>query len=662
VCFAAGALFYLSLPFEPSPSSAVPVVPAAWVAHRAWRRGWASWAAFVGLAIFMFGFAWTLVYTHSKPMIMLEKEHNFTQVSGRIAAISDVPGGYRVTIDTETIEDLTPKETPQRVRLKLRGKSGEGLMTGQHISLRAGLLPPTGPVMPQAFDFARYFYFQGIGAVGYGIPPVDIISESNAPSGFWPQLTAMREALSARIRSQMSVPEGAVAAALMMGDRAAIPEDVNQVMRDTNLSHVLAISGMHMALVTGIIFFALRWLLAALPQTRYVRSPKKLAAWLALAAGAAYLLIAGLPISACRAFIMVALVFAAILLDRQVMPMRSLAVAALLLLLVNPSYAMQPGFQLSFMATAALIGWYERVRSAADDWFAPQEKRKRMLLYLGGVMMTSLVAEVATAPLVLYHFNNVSFYGLLANLIVMPIVSFWIMPFIVLSFVLLPLGLEVLALDPVEWGISAMIAVSRWVADIPGAQFFAPSFPGWSMALIALGMLWIILWRSKIRFWGGLPIAIGLLGWLSISSPDLMLSADGKQIAGRIDGELRMLKGRANSFTPKQWANGTGATIFDKAPKDHSDWRCDDLGCVYQLGDQTIAFPNSFEGQAKDCRRADLVVTPFYLYDRECAARVIDRRARQDNGHIWMWFSGDGLRQQSTRDIQGVRPWSGFKN
>lgn len=662
VFFGIGAILYYALPFEPQLAySAVPLVASAVALRLAWRLGWRRrfWALLLFLSL-VCGFLWTQSYTLLHPVTMLTKEVRISDVSGRIIEISDVPKGYRITLDDVTIEGLPPEQTPQRVRLKMRGEaSGQGLMTGQHIALRAGLLPPSGPVMPQAFDFARYFYFKGIGAVGYGLPPATVLTDVQQRS-MWMQLAAVREAMSRRIRAQLPPEEGAVAAALMMGDRAAIPEAVNDAMRDTNLSHILAISGMHMALVTGLVFFALRWLMVALPLTRHVRSPKKLAAWIALAAGAGYLVLAGFPVSACRAFVMVALVFAAILLDRQVMPMRSLAVAALVLLLVNPSYAMQPGFQLSFLATAALIAWYERVRRAGDEWFEPQARHKRALLYLGGVLGTSFIAEISTAPLVLYHFNSIAFWGLLANLMIMPIVSFWIMPSIVLAFMLWPLGLEGLMLAPAGWGISAMIALAQWTAALPHAQMFAPSLPGWGMAIVSLGMLWMIVWQGKRRFWGLAAIAAGLMSLLTVQSPDLLISADGKQIAGRIGGELVQLKGRSGGFISEQWANGAGYKTLAYPPKESDAWRCEKgYGCVYRSENTIIALPETFEAQAEDCRKADLVISPFYVRQSECAVPVVDRRARDQGGAHWLWLEkGTPPRLQFSRDLQGARPWS----
>lgn len=654
---------YYGFPLEPSLTlSAAPLVPALWAAHHAYRRGWHRiWPLLAAAAVICVGFLWTQAYTHLHPVTMLTNEVRINNVSGRIIEIGDVPEGYRITLDSVHIEDMPPEQTPERVRLKLRGDAGQGLLTGQQVSLRAGILPPSAPVLPHAFDFARYFYFMGIGGVGYGIPPVTILHAAPDSLTASMRLASVRESMSRRIRSHLPEAEGAIAAALMMGDRAAIPEDVNEAMRDTNLSHILSISGLHMALLAGIIFFSLRWMIAALPLVRDARSPKKLAAWIALSAAGAYLILSGFPVSACRAYMMVALMLLAVIIDRQVMPMRSLGIAALLLLLINPSFAMQASFQLSFLATAALIAWYERVRHSADDWFDPEQRSRRIMLYIGGVLMTSLIAELATAPLVLYHFNQISFYGIVANLLISPVVSFWIMPLIVAAFALWPLGLEWIALVPAGWGISLMIHVAKTIAAIPGALIYAPSLPALGMALAALGTLWIIVWHGRMRWAGLAGVAVGLVSMATITAPDMLISADTKQIAAHMNnGTLMLLRGRAGSFVTDQWAHGSGQETLEVAPKEHKQWRCDTLGCVYTYGAHRIAFGNVFEAVADDCLRADVVVSPFYTKANECtgAQHVIDRATRENGGAHWLWFEGDNIKVQSASSVQGKRPWS----
>jgi competence protein ComEC len=656
VVLMAGMLLYFSLPDEPNPTSLLPLAGLPFATQFTWRRNRLIGWLFIAACLMAAGFFWAKIYTDAQAVIMLERETRIVPVQGRVIEVGDVEEGLRLVLDEVVIDGVSEAQTPQRIRVTLRG-SDTPLLTGERISLRAGLLTPAGPVMPGGFDFARYFFFRGIGAVGYAIPPVTKLREAETNT-FSLKVTAWRQVLSERIRSQMSDPEGAVAAALMTGDRAAIPTDINDAMRDTNLSHILSISGMHMAIISGLVFISVRLLLIVIPFTRHLRHTKKIAAALALIVSACYLVISGFPVSAVRAFVMVALMLGAVLIDREVTPMRSLMIAALMIILYNPASPLDPGFQLSFIATAALIAWYERVRLAADHAAEAEHYIRRAAIYIGGILVTSLVAELPTTLFVIYHFNSLSIYGMIANLLVSPLVTFLIMPGIILAFLLMPFGLEYWPLLGVEWGISGMMAIAQYVSSIPYAQFFIPGFPGWSMVLIAFGTLWVILWRKRVRWYGLAMVAIGLSGWATHDFPDLLISKDGKQIAGRIDGELRMLQGRAESFIPQQWANGSGVELLPVQKKNtHDHWRCDTLGCVHRYRDMIIAMPKEHEAMAKDCVKAQIIIAPFYIDEGCASATIIDRADLMQKGSHWLWLGND-IRMQSTAELQGNRPWN----
>lgn len=659
VGLAAGMLGYFSLHNEPPFYVFLPVMLVPLLLWRAGRRWPMSRTVAIILSVIAIGMVAAKIGMVLRPVTMLSHELNFVKLHGRIIEIGDVEGGLRLTLDRVVLEGVSPDETPERVRVKYRGDP-QGLLTGDEVELRAGLLPPAGPVMEGAFDFARYFYCMGIGGVGYAIPPLKVVQHAgpNPPFSVW--LGAVRQHLSERIRNQMPPVEGAITAALMMGDRAAIPDDVNQDMRNSGLTHILSISGLHMVIVCGLVFLVVRYALLLPRHTRHLRQGKKIAALAALLVGAAYLMISGLPPSAVRSYIMVAFVFGAVLLDREVVPMRSLALAATAMLLWWPAQLLDPGFQLSFMATAALIAWYEWIRSRADITPEAEQWPRRLMLYVGATLMTSVVAESVTLPLVIHHFNSVSLYGMLANLLISPVVTFLIMPFIILAFVLMPLSLEWVALLPVEYGVHAMVLVARWVSAIPYSQFYVRAQPGWGTALMVLGLLWIIIWQKRLRVWGVVAIIAGIFSVLTIHPADVLMSYDAKQIAARVDGYFVLLRGRPTSFIPQQWANLDGETELPVIAKTNPVWRCDTVGCVLTLDKTRLAFSLHQASLKDDCVLSQGVIAPYKIERSFCRnpRQVIDYDSLKAGGSHWLWLDHGRLELGNTRAIVGNRPWS----
>jgi competence protein ComEC len=275
-------------------------------------------------------------------------------------------------------------------------------------------------------------------------------------------------------------------------------------LRDAGLAHVLAISGLQMAMVGGGIFWLLRALLAAIPALALHYPIKKWAAVGALAASIFYLTISGAAPSAVRAFVMFATVMLAVLLDRPALTMRSLALAGAILLVLQPEAITDPGFQMSFAAVAGLV--------AVAEWESRRERtqpRGALYRYVHGTMMTSLIGSLATLPYALFYFERATHYAVLGNLIAMPVMGLWVMPAAALSVVLMPFGHEAFALDLMGRGIEVMVDLGRWVSGLPGAVSLSQAMPLSALVLISLGGLWLAIWRRRWRWLGLAPMAVG---------------------------------------------------------------------------------------------------------------------------------------------------------
>lgn len=679
VCFSAGIAAYYAWPTEP-PSYVFWALSAMLLVAVAVLRKLA-WVLLFALMLVTLGAAYAQWHTHKITPTMLREALTPRPVIGVVRDIERTERGVRLTLEHVTVDDLAPLLTPKRVRLSVKFRKDAAFelpRIGDAIAIRAGLMPPMGPALPGGFDFARYFYFRDIGAVGYGLPPwktfplphrgregVGVsygeVLPNSAPLPTSPrwgeELWNWRARLTDRIVKTLGPQTGGIAAGLITGDARAISEADFDALRASNLYHIIAISGEHMVIISGVIFISLRLLLLLLPK-RFALRPqgKSVAALVTLVLVTLYLFVTGLPVSAVRAYVMIVLVLLAVLLRRHVDPMRSLAIAALLMLLYDPATLLDPGFQLSFAATLAIIALVEaRVLSKPP---AIERGRVQKLLHgLGTVLLISVVAETATAPLAITMFNNASLYGVLANSLATPLVSLFLMPTVALFFILLPLGLEGVALTLLDYGIRALLGLAYWVSNLPHAQFFVPSLPAWGLALFVVGLLWVCLWQSRVRVYGFVAVVAGVASVLTITSPDMLVGGGMKQIAFRTPDSFVLARGRANSMVPEMWANGLGYKQLAKAEPPH--WRCDRLGCVAQVKGKKVAFPFDLAAVGEDCARSDLIISTRGPITCERGAAVLDPSRFKGSNVLALWVNEDGsIRTESSRDWQGARPWS----
>ncbi len=595
------------------------------------------------------GATWACAYTALHQPTMLRSELTPRPVTGIVRDIERVEKGLRFTLDEVTIRGV--EHPPERVRLSVRLKPDSTLplpKIGDRIDLLAGLLPPMGSALPGGFDFARYFYFRDIGAVGYGLPPWKVI-EPAKQSGF----AQWRLNLTERIITTLGPERGPIAAGLITGEDRAIQDDDFQALRASNLYHIIAISGGHMVVIAGVIFVGLRLLFLPLPFGQRPQA-KSIAAAITLAMVTIYLFVTGLPISAVRAYVMIALVLIAVILRRDANAMRSLFLAALIMLLFDPSDLLEPGFQLSFMATLGIVAFVEVF------WFSGHEisRVRRGFQLLLGMVLISLVAETAVSLLVARSFNNFALYGVLANAVATPLVSFLLMPAVALFFLLLPFGLEGAALWILDHGIMALMAIAREVSSWPKAQMFVASPPDWGLALGILGLMFLCLVRGRIRWVGLAGLAVGWLSVFSVTTPDLLVGTNIQQIAVRTDNGYALLRGRPDSLVPELWANGLGyKTLPVLKPNATDQWRCDRLGCLARVNGQYVSFPHSADAAVQDCGHVKVMLTT--LHGVECDGWILGPRTLARSGVQAFWWEKDGyVRHENSAQWQGKRPWS----
>jgi competence protein ComEC len=664
-----GIAGYFALPFEPEPRQAVGLIVAAGLAALLTRRRTVLFLISVSALVAAVGLGAAVWRTERVAAPILGAETGPAEVSGIVRRVEHrADGGARVTLDHVSIQGASSSKTPRTIRLTAR--TNVTALPGEQAGVRALLLPIPQPSVPGVYDFARDSWFDGLGGLGIALGPV----AGQAPLGgvgFASRIrngvTGLRDRLSARIRAAAPTPAGAMAAALMVGDRGAIPEDVTTALRDAGLAHLLAISGLHMGLMAGIAFFAVRALLA-LNERLALRYPiKKFAAVAGILCGALYLMVTGAPIPTQRSFIMVGIVFAAILLDRTALSMRLVALAATIILLIAPESLLDVSFQMSFAAVIALIALYDAMKHRLAAWRASfTTPLGRAGFYLAGVALTTLVAQAAIDPIAVYQFGRMVLYGLAANIIAVPVTGLWIMPWALVAFLLMPFGLESLALTPMCWGLNVVIWVAKEVSSWPGAVVLVKAWPVTSLAFIALGGLWLCLWPRRSRLLGLGVAATGILIGILSPVPDILINGDGSLIAARgPDGRYAFSSLARESYDRETWLrlNGqkaaTGWPLEPAAdpPGDPAWLRCDALGCVYRPdGAAIVAFSLDPRALEEDCTSASLIVATVPV-PRRCRTDAIDRFDLWRNGGYAIRFGGTGFKIKSVADQRGDRPW-----
>ena len=658
VLLGCGIGVYFALPAEPPAyAGALPFLPLIAAAWR-FKRG-NAWLPCLILALPALGFMAAQARTAAVAQPLLHEKLTYRDVTGHISGVMETEQGTKLMLTRLHVEGLPAEATPRVARITFRKR--QDVRIGDDIAVKATLLPLPSPAAPGSFDFGRYFYFAGLGAVGYATGHIEM--RHRAEIAPWQEkLDGIRLKLSQDLRERIPGAGGAVAAALTMGDMSAIPKDANDAMRDAGLSHILSISGLHLSLAAGIFFFAVRLMLALVAPVAPTLPVKKIAAFAALVSALAYLLLAGSPVPAVRSFVMVAFVLAAVLIDRRGLSLVALAWAAFGILLFEPDSMLGASFQMSFMATLSIVSLYERHGRRLrykGGWI------RRLLWMLLATMLTSLAATVATAPFIIFHFNRFQPWGLLANVAVGPLTTFLIMPGVVLALLLWPFGWEAPGVWLMRYGIEGMLGVARAVSSLPYAAIPLPP-PSISGLLAAVtGLLWLMLWQARWRFFGVPVIVLGMATLLLHHTPDIYLSGDARQLAIRGEnGQWRMIKGSARGFTVQNWLRSAGQEGAPAPParkEPLAGMECEKTYCRYHRDGHSLLLMTDWRYAKELCRDTGLnaVIATFYLRDDECARLPvrIDRHSAEVSGAHALTLRHDAIRMDTVAERQGKRPW-----
>jgi competence protein ComEC len=379
-------------------------------------------------------------------------------------------------------------------------------------------------------------------------------------------------------------------------------------------------------------------------------------------AAAFYLVLSGAEVATQRSFIMIAIVLVGVMVDRPAITLRTLTVAAILVLLLAPEAVVHPSFQMSFAATLALVAGYER----GLPWMSAARETPlgaRIALWGGreilGLIVVSLLAGFATTLYAAYHFHRLAPYGVLANLLAMPVVSVWVMPMGILGVVAMPFGFDGIFWRLMGEGIGWMIAVALWVAGLPGAVGRMPAFGIGPLLLGTAGLVVLGLLRSPLRLAGVALLAVASLWAVRTPQPDVLVASDGTTFAMRgADGRLAIVRAGNDTFAARNWLAADADARTHTDPALGAGIHCDQDGCVGRLADgRLVALTRTLEAFAEDCRRAAVVASAREAPE-PCAAQVIDRSMLRRTGAVALYRTADGFSMQVVRPEGYDRPWA----
>lgn len=657
-----GILAYFSLMREPSLYVGGALLSLVIGALFALRNNGAWRVALLFALCAVVGFAAAQIRSMSVHTSVLMKKIGTTGLEGTIVQLENlgIDQGLRIVLEDVEIERLEPEDTPRRVRVKLR--KDQDLRIGQRVSMLAGLNPPARPAYPGGFDFQRYMFFRSIGAIGFTFGGVDVVQDRQASS--WEMgVESLRNTVSEKILALLKPHQAGVTAALMVGQRGAISEEDQEAMRASGLAHMLAISGLHIGLFSGVVFFFSRLLLVSIPSVALKWPVKKISAAFAIMAALFYMSLAGATIPTQRAVLMTGIVLFAIVMDRTALSMRLVAFAAMCVLLFAPESLMSASFQMSFSAVAGLVAFYEYI----SPWLRTQHRQagalRRAGLYVFGVCMTTVIATFATAPFALFHFQQLAVFGVLGNILAMPVLTFVVMPLSVLAYALMPFGLEGWALPGMGWGVSVILSIAHFVSDLEHSVLKIPVLPLLSFLAFVCGFLLLVLLRGRLRLISAVSFVLAF-GLLSAQIHPVMLIASDLKLIGYRDASnaFYVTSTRKDKFTREIWERRFGleegvAQGFTKEGA-ISDLRCGEGGCRVETPEYKIAVLEEEQGLREECEWADLVIVRNG-YDLSCGddePSVIDRKNATREGPYAVYVDKP-LRVRAVQDERGFRPW-----
>lgn len=643
VFFALGIGIYFALPCEPDVWLSVLCAFMSGVLLFLGRKEYFSRLILSYLFFCALGFCVVTVKAYLVAAPVLAEPLFDTEISGTVVKVEPRNDGQRITLGDLQIGTLNPYETPHLIRVNYK-KQFPMFKVGDEISGYAHLFAPMLPVQIGAYNFAREAWFKRLGATGR-LTKLEKYHPKQA-RGIGQKLERLRQTIMLRVMEVLPPESAAVAIPLIVGEQGTVTEEIYDLYRQSGIVHVLSVSGFHLTLLAGLVFFLIRGLLSLFPILDGRVNTKKIAAFLSLLVVGFYLLISGMQVPAVRSFFMVAFVLLAVMFDRQSISLRTTMMAGILILFLWPETLIGVSFQLSFMAVFALVSLYDvLMRRLTFSHLRGYWIYKMWLLVLGTVMV-SLLASIATAPYSIYHFNQYALYSVLGNLMTSVLFSFVIMPLLLAAVLLMPLGWDAPFFKISGWFFDIIEKMCRWITTLPYADLTVPSFDDWGLWVMTFGFLILFLCVTKIRWVGLAIVCLGIFSFYTLDKPDVLVSEGGRAIAVRKeDGTLMVSNLTQSKLITDTWLRRNGQN-----PKKYNARELF-YNTAWHTKGKKIAF------SPLNCANADLTIMAKYGFG-DCIGNVVEKSDLWKNKTYEVYIVDDAVAVKNVREESGKRFWN----